>query len=209
MKPIRICVADDHAVVREGLRRIIDTQADLEVAMEVEDTRGVLDAVREGNFDVLLLDLSLPGGGGLEVLGQVRTFAPELPVVVLSMHSEERFGPRVLRAGAKAFIGKSRPAQLVLDAIRRAHQGLRTVTDVVADRLLDPDAEDVGALSEREFQILQLLANGMTTGSIAQALCLSASTVSTHLGKIKQKLKVDSTSDLVAFAWRHGLVGSD
>lgn len=209
MSAIRICIADDHAVVREGLRRIIDTQADLQVASTVDDTRGVLDAVRAGGFDVLLLDLSLPGGGGLEVLTQVRGLAPELPVVVLSMHAEERFGPRVLRAGAKAFIGKGRPMELVLEAIRRAHQGLRTVTDVVADRLLDPDTEDVHNLSEREFQILGLIANGMTTGSIAQALCVSASTVSTHIGKIKQKLKVASTSDLVAYAWRHGLVGEE
>lgn len=202
----RVFVADDHAIVRDGLVRLIDAQPDMTVAGQASDTRGALDALRVGDFDVLILDLSLPGGGGLEVLSQAGSLAPAVAVVVLSMHAEDRFGPRVLRAGAMAFLSKGRPTTLLLEAVRRARRGKRTVTDVVADRLLDPDVESVDQLSDREFQVLRLLASGQTTGGIASRLCVSPSTVSTHLAHIKKKLQLHTTADLVGFAMRHQLV---
>jgi DNA-binding NarL/FixJ family response regulator len=204
---VRVYVVDDHAVVREGLGRIIQAMPDLELAGSAADARAALTELRGGvACDVLVLDLSLPGGGGFELLDQLQAIAAQVKVVVYSMYPEEQYGPRLLRAGARAYLSKSRSIDEVLLAIRRVAGGGRYITDLVAERLLEPASSTVESLSAREHQVLLLVVEGMQTNAIAAELCISASTVSTHLRRVKDKLGARSSADLVRLAFREGLV---
>lgn len=204
---IRVYVVDDHAVVREGLGRIIEAMPDMVLAGSAADARTALGAARAGApWDVAVLDLSLPGGGGFELLDQLRDIAEHVRIIVYSMYPEEQYGPRLLRAGARAYLSKSRPVEEVLAAIRRVASGGRYVTDRVAERLIEPQAGSVEQLTGREHQILLLAVEGLQTSDIAAELCISASTVSTHLRSIKDKLGARSVADLVRLAFRQGLV---
>lgn len=205
---IRVFVADDHTVVREGLARVLDVTPGMVFVGAAEGTREILQQVRDCDWDVLILDLSLPGGGGLEVLRQLQTLRPDIRTVVYSMHPEQQYGARVLQMGAAAYLCKSRSLDELIEAIRRAHGGLRYVTQPIAEQLLDPHNGDGGAskLSDRELQILELMVDGSRTSEIASKLCISASTVSTHIKRIKDKLHVNSTTELVGAAVRDGIV---
>lgn len=202
---IRVFIADDHAVVRDGLTSLLDGVEDMSVAGAAGSAREVLRALKGARWDVLILDMSLPDGGGFEVLRQIRGLRADIAVVVYSMYPEEQYGARALKMGAAAYLAKSRSIDELLVAIRRVGGGRRYVTQTIAEQFVDPAAGRPVALSDRELQILQLVVEGERTSEIASALCISASTVSTHIGRIKHKLGVDSTTALVELSLRDGL----
>lgn len=209
IKKIQVYVADDHAVVREGLERIFELSADLILAAHFEDVASLLDAIEAKPPDVVVLDLSLPGGG-VEALRRIREDHPRIPVVIYSMYPEDQYGPRMLKAGASAYLSKGRSTTILLEAIRRAHVGRRYVTQAVAERLIEaPDTVAPGreALSGRELEILQLLVEGDRPSDIANKLNIGPSTVSTHIKRIKTKLGVNTLAEMIRYALRHDLIG--
>lgn len=206
---IRVFLADDHEIVRHGLKRIIDAEADMQVVGEVADGRSLVRrAEEETGWDVLILDISLPKVSGLEALRRVRASRPELAVVVLSMYGEEQYGVQVLRAGAAAYLSKDRSGEELLAAIRKAARGGRYVTELVADQLLAKSSEKPPheRLTAREYQVFTLVVHGHTVTQIAAELDLTPGTVSGHLMKVKEKLSAPSIADVVRYAHRVKLV---
>ncbi|HVZ43710.1 MAG TPA: response regulator transcription factor [Ramlibacter sp.] len=207
---IRIVIADDHAIVREGLKRIVGEVGDLQVVGEAADGNDVVKRVRELDFDVLVLDLSMPGRSGMELIKQVKSERPKLRILVLSMHQESQYAVRAIKSGASGYLTKeSAPAQLEL-AIRKIAAGGAYISTEVAEQLAlgaMPGSEAVPheALSDREFQVFRMLVKGTSVTDIASELHLSVKTVSTHKSNLMQKLGVDNQSDLVRYAMKHGL----
>jgi DNA-binding NarL/FixJ family response regulator len=207
---IRALLADDHTIVREGLKRMLDAEHDIEVAAEATHGAEVMAALRRAPFDVLLLDLSMPGRSGIELIRQIRGEFPKLPILVLTMHQEEQYAVRAIRAGAHGYLTKGTGAAELVAAIRKVAAGGVTVSPRVAELLaLDamPSADPLPhqALSDREFEVFKLLVDGKTVGEIATQLFLSVKTVSTHKTRILQKMSLASVPDLVRYAMRHGL----
>lgn len=208
---IRILVIEDHALVRAGLRDFLDGSADMLVAGEAASAAEALERIREGGWDVVLLDLSLPDASGVELLARIRELAPALPVLVLSMHAERRYAVQLLRSGASGYLQKEAMAEELKGAIRGVVQGRRYLSPTLAELLageLDPDGGlPHGRLSEREFEIFCLLAQGQGASRIAQDLNLSVKTVSTYRSRILEKMRMASNADLTYYAIKNGLVG--
>ena len=208
---IRILIADDHPIVRAGLRQIVLEAADMVVAAEASDGHEVLAKVREADFDVVLLDLTIPGLSGLDVLKQVKSEKPHLRVLILSVHPEDQYAVRVLRAGAWGYVTKASAPEQLIAAIRKVHDGRRYVSPVLAERLaehLEPGATTMPheSLSDREYQVLCLLASGKTVSEIADKLALSVKTVSTYRSRILEKMGMRSNAELTHYAIQNGLV---
>lgn len=208
---IRVLVADDHPLVRQGVRQTLGETPDIRVAREAVDGHEVLEAVRHRDCDVLLLDITMPGIHGLDVLKQVKRDRPDLPVLVLTMHSEEQFALRSLKAGAAGYLTKEAlPAELVR-AIRKVHAGGKYVSPTLAERLaqeleLGMERAPHERLSDREYQVLCLLARGRSVGEIAAELALSVKTISTFRTRILEKMNLRTNADLIHYAIRHRLV---
>ncbi|MGD2146344.1 MAG: response regulator transcription factor, partial [Anaerolineae bacterium] len=206
---IRVLVADDHAVVRRGLVQILDEAPDMAVVGQASTGQEVLRVVRETDCDVLVLDISMPGGGGLEALKQLRSFRPGLPVLMLSVYPEKQYATRALAAGAAGYLTKeAAPAELVA-AVSQVARGETYVSGslaaTLAQRLRPGEPMPHEALSDREFQVMRMLASGRRTTDIASDLSLSAKTVSTYRTRILSKLHLESTADLIRYALDHGL----
>jgi DNA-binding NarL/FixJ family response regulator len=205
---IRIVVADDHTIVREGLQQLLGAAGDLEVVGEARDGHEVMERVRELEFDLLLLDMSMPGKSGIELIKQVKDESPKLRVLVLTMHEEDQYAVRAIRAGASGYLTKeSAPGQLV-SAIRRLAEGRLYISPNVAEQLaldVQPRGDEAPHkhLSDREFEVFQLLVSGRSVSDIAASLHLSVKTVSTHKTRILQKMSAASVADLVRYAIRH------
>jgi DNA-binding NarL/FixJ family response regulator len=209
---IRILIAEDHAIVRGGLRQILATTTDLVVAGEATDGGEVLERVRAGGLDVVLLDMAMRGPSGVELIRRLRTEHPQLPILVLSMHNEAQIVSRALKAGAAGYVTKDSEPEILLAGIRRVAGGGRFIDPALVETVVfaRPAAEHAPqeALSDRELQVLQLIARGDALGEIAEILHLSPKTVSTHKMRLMQKLGIDNNADLIRYAARHGL-GSD
>ena len=207
---IRILVADDHALVRGGIRQIVATTADLEVAGEATRGPEVLDKVRGGDYQLLLLDMTMPGISGIDLIRHLKAARPELPILVLSMHNEGQVVLRALHAGAAGYVTKDSEPEILLAAIRKVAGGGRfidpTLVDVVVFASGGADAPPHELLSDREFEVLQLLAGGRSLNEIAATLNISAKTISTHKMRLMQKLGLNNNADLVRYAVRHELV---
>lgn len=209
---IRVFLADDHAVVRAGLERVISTTEDMSVVGTAADGRQVLLLAEAGaEWDVLVLDLSLPRVSGMEVLRRLRSLRPSLPILILSMYPEDQYSIRLMREGASAYLSKERPLEELLAAIRRLAAGGTYLTASQAAQIIEAPAEadrpPHARLSAREHQVFVLIINGRTVSEIAAELDLSTSTVSTHLARIKEKLGARSVAEIVRYAHRAGLVG--
>ncbi len=208
---INVLVADDHAVVRKGLVQIISETMDMEVTAEASSGAEVLDHVRDKDFDAVVLDLNMPGQSGLDTLKQLKAEQPKLPVLVLSVHAEDQYAVRVLRAGAAGYLSKeSAPDQLV-KALRKIAGGGRFVSPAVAEALLshlDPNAGGPlhTQLSDREFQVMRLLAQGKTVTEIAEMLSLSVKTISTYRSRVLDKMHMRSNAELTHYAIKNELV---
>ncbi len=208
---IRILVADDHEVVREGLKRIIASNSDMDVTGEAVDGNEVLDKVRKGTFDVIVLDISMPKCNGIDVLKQLKRENTKIHVLVLSVHPEDQYAVRVLKAGACGYLTKESAATELVTAIRRVYDGRKYITPSMAERLasgltVDRDVPVHELLSDREFQVLKMMGSGNTVSDIAGELSLSVKTVSTYRTRILEKLSMKNTAEIIQYAVREGLV---
>ncbi len=207
---IRIVLADDHAIVREGLKRIVGDAPDFQVVGEAADGTQVMKIVRELDFDVLVLDLSMPGRSGMELIKLVKAEKPKLRILVLSMHQETQYAVRAIKSGASGYLTKeSAPAQLE-QAIRRIAAGGAYSSAAVAEQLAlgampGGDTPPHETLSDREFEVFRLLVSGDAVSDIAHKLNLSVKTVSTHKANLMQKLGLNNQTELVRYALKHGL----
>jgi DNA-binding NarL/FixJ family response regulator len=209
---IRIVIADDHAIVREGLKRIVGSAEGLQVVAEAADGNEVIRAVRELDFDVLVTDLSMPGRSGMELIKQVKSERPKLRVLVLSMHQETQYAVRSIKSGASGYLTKeSAPGELE-QAIRKIAGGGAYISAEVAEQLAlgampGGSAAPHETLSDREFQVFKLLVDGVSVTEIGTQLHLSVKTVSTHKANLMHKLGVGNQTELVRYAIKHGLAG--
>jgi DNA-binding NarL/FixJ family response regulator len=209
---IKVLLADDHSIVRAGLRRIIEDSGDIAVVAEASDGREAIQKTHETQPDVVVVDISMPGLDGLEVISQLLIHYPRLPILVLTMHEEEQYVIRVFGAGAMGYITKrSAPEQLVT-AIRKVHTGGRYLSDSAAELLAlhvakgTPGRSLLDSLSNREIQVLRRLAMGQTTREIAEAYNISTKTVDTYRFRLLRKLNLRNNAELLRFAIQNGLV---
>lgn len=208
---IRIMVADDHAIVREGLKQILAETRDIIVGGEAGNAQEVLEHIQEDEWDLVLLDIAMPGRGGLDILKQLRSERPELPVLMLSMYPEEQYAVRALKAGACGYLTKASAPEELIAAIRKVSQGGRYVSSSLAETLavyLEMDAEKPihELLSDREYQVMVMIASGKTVTQIADELSLSVKTISTHRARTLKKLGMNNNAELTYYAVKHGLV---
>lgn len=211
MEKLRVLLADDHAIIRDGLKQILADTDDLAVCGEAANGNEALLLVREQEWDVLVLDISMPGRSGLDLIRLIREEKPKLPILILSMHHEEQYAVRALHAGASGYLTKESDADLLVHAIRRVARGGVYVSDTVAElmaRGLMPAASELPhtTLSDREYQIFHRLVLGQGLTDIANELSLSVKTISTHKTRILQKMSMTNTSELIRYAVAHHLV---
>jgi DNA-binding NarL/FixJ family response regulator len=203
---IRILVVDDHQIVRDGLRRILSAHADLEVAAEAADGDAALTLVRAHDYDVVVLDMSMPGLSGIDLIKRIRLEKPALPLLVLSMHAERQYAARALKAGAAGYLNKDSAAELLVGALRKVAGGGMYVSAAAAAGLVAAGRGRGAELSDRELEILRLLAEGLGPTEIGARLHLSVKTVSTHKARAQDKLGVASTAELVRYALENKLL---
>lgn len=207
---IKVLIADDHAIVRGGLKQIIATTVDISAAAEATQGQEVIEKMRRADFDVLLLDMTMPGISGFDLIRRVRSEKPQLPILVLSMYNEGQVVSRALRAGAAGYVAKDSEPEVLIAAIRKVAGGGRFIDPSLVDKVVF-DADRSGApphelLSDREFQVLRMIAAGRSINDIGESLKLSAKTVSTYKMRLMQKLGVENNADLVRYALRHDLI---
>lgn len=208
---IRVVIADDHTIVREGLKQILAAAGDLSVVGEARDGQEVLQQVRANDFDVLLLDMSMPGKSGTELIKQVKDEKPKLRVLVLSMHQEHQYAVRAVKAGASGYLTKDSASTQLVTAIRKVALGGAFISAEVAEALaLSAMPQGEGpphtTLSDREYQVFRMLASGTSVSEIAARLNLSVKTVSTHKSRLLEKLGARNQTELVHYALKHRLV---
>lgn len=208
---IRVLIADDHAIVREGLKQIIGDSGLITVAGEAENALQAIQKVREGGFDVLLLDISMPDRNGIDVLKQVKKELPTLPVLMLTMHREDQYAIRAMKAGASGYLTKqSAPSELV-NALQLVANGRKYITPSLAEEMANQIGDDHGkplheTLSDREYQTLIMIASGKTVTEIAVDLSLSVKTISMYRARLLQKMRLRHNAELTHYAMRHKLV---
>jgi two-component system invasion response regulator UvrY len=208
---IRALIADDHAVVRQGLKQILGDTPEMLVAGEATTGQEVLDKVRAEPWDVVVLDISMPDRSGLDVLKQLRSERPKLPVLVLSMHSEDQYAMRVLKAGASGYLTKDSAPDELVKAIRKVVSGGRYVSSFLAEKLAFEIGTDSSrlpheTLSDREFQVLRLIAAGKSVTEIAAELYLSVKTVSTYRARLLRKMNLGTNAELIHYAMQNHLI---
>jgi len=208
---IRVVIADDHTIVREGLKQLLLAAGDLDVVGEARDGHEVLQRVRADDFDVLLLDMSMPGKSGMELIKQVKIEKPKLRVLVLSMHHEHQYAVRAIKAGASGYLTKDSATAQLVSAIRKVGAGGAFISAEVAEALaLSAMPQSEGpphtALSDREYQVFRMLAVGTSVSDIAAELSLSVKTVSTHKARLLEKIGVANQTELVHYALKYRLI---
>ena len=208
---IRVLIADDHAILRRGLKEILARELEGGVYGEAKDAREVLARVQSDQWDLVILDLSMPGRSGLDVLRDIKGMRPKLPILVLSMHPEDQYGKRILKAGASGYMNKESAPEELIKAIRKTLAGGRYVSPALAERLAWDLNEDVTRpvheiLSDREFEVLRMIASGKTVTQIAEDLHLSVATVSTYRARILEKMKMTTTAQIMHYALSNHLV---
>jgi DNA-binding NarL/FixJ family response regulator len=211
MTMTNIIIADDHPIVRAGMKQIISEASDLVVAAEASDGRQLLSKIRAAPFDVVILDITMPHMDGLDVLKQLKIEKPKLPVIVLSVHPEDQYALRVLKAGASGYVTKASAPDELINAIRKVCSGGKYISPTIAEKMvfqLDTDFKEMPheALSDREFQVLRLLASGKSVTQIAEELTLSVKTVSTYRARILEKMYMQNNAELIHYAVQNKLV---
>lgn len=208
---IRVVLADDHTILREGLKQLLAAAEGLQVVGEARDGLEVMKIVREQEFDLLLLDMSMPGKSGIELIKQVRAECPKLRLLILSMHEERQYAIRAIRAGASGYLTKEAASRQLVEAIRKVAAGGAFISAEVAEQLAlgampDAKAAPHESLSDREFQVFRMIAEGISISDIAARLNLSVKTVSTHKANIMQKMHMETAGELIRYAIAHKLV---
>jgi len=210
---IEVLLADDHAIIRDGLKKILADTEDMVVAGEAMNGHAALDLVRERNWGLVVLDLSMPGRSGVELIKLINTERPQCPVLIFSMHPEEQYAVRALRAGASGYLSKEGDSDLILPALRKVAAGGVYFSSRVAELLVSeaaPHAQSLphSRLSDREYQIFDRIVRGLSLTAIAQELSLSIKTVSTHKSHIMSKMEMKNQVDLVRYAISHQLIAN-
>jgi DNA-binding NarL/FixJ family response regulator len=207
---IRLVIADDHSIVREGLKQLLAASSDFQVVGEAANGHEVLARLREIEFDLLLLDMSMPGRSGIELIKQIKSENPKMRILVFTMHQEQQYAVRAIKAGASGYLTKDSASDLLPTAIRKIASGGAYITPAVAEQLaLDAMPHSSAAphlsLSDREFQVMRMLVAGTSVTAIADELHLSVKTISTHKARLMQKMGLASQADLVRYAMSHDL----
>jgi len=209
---IKVLLADDHSIVRAGLRRIIEDAGDIEVVAEAADGREAIQLVRELSPDVAVVDISMPEGDGLEVISQLQNIDADLPILILTMHEEGQYVVRAVEAGAMGYITKQSAPEQLVNAIRKVHAGSRYLTDEAAEALAlriakgNSGTAPLDTLSMRELQVLRRLALGQTNREIAQAYHISIKTVDTYRARLLKKLDLRNNAEISRFAMQNNLI---
>ncbi len=211
---LRILIVDDHAIVREGLKRVLEGASRSWTVIEAGGGFQALELVHRQPFDIAVLDVSMPGMSGLELLRRLRELAPRLPVLMLSMNAEEQYAMRAFKAGAKAYLTKGTPPSALVDAVRKVSRGGIYVTGAMAERMVQQmngslDQPRHSQLSDREFEVLRRLVAGQRPTEIAEALHISVKTVSSHKSRMQEKLQLPSTAALIRYGLEHGIAADD
>ncbi len=212
MSKIKILIADDHPIVREGFKQVLSDTTDMLVADEAGNGQEVLSLIRNNKYDVILLDISMPGRSGLEILKELRSEYPKLPVLIVSIYPEEQYAVRAFRAGASGYLTKASAPHELIEAIRKISKGGRYISSSLAEKLtyyLDIDAARPPheLLSDREYQVMLLIASGKTVTEIARELYLSVKTISTYRTHILEKMKMKNNAEITLYAVQNQLVG--
>ena len=208
---IRILVADDHAIVRDGLKQIVSDTPDIVVSAEASNGREALNKALKDDYDVVLLDITMPDRSGLDILKEIKAQKPELPILILSIHPEEQYAVRALKAGAAGYLTKESAPEELIRAMRRVSSGGKYVTSSLAEKLasiLKTSTEEPlhHYLSDREYQVLCMIASGKRVKQIADELLLSAKTISTYRSRILRKMKMTNNIELTRYAMQNQLV---
>ena len=208
---IRLLIADDHPIVREGLKRILAESPDIQLVGEAVDGNEVLSLCDNDNIDVLLLDISMPGPGFLEILQRLEAKHPLIRILVLSMHPEDHYAIRAIKAGAAGYLTKDHSPEELAKAVRRVYRGFRYITPTLAEDLAtllkaDGATQLHEKLSNREYQVFHMIGSGRDTKTIADQLSLSPKTVSTYRSRILDKMELRSNAEIIRYAIEHGLV---
>jgi two-component system invasion response regulator UvrY len=208
---IHVLIADDHAIVRQGLKQILSETDDLVVAGEAEDGADALRLARSQEWSVFLLDVSMPNRNGIDTLKQLKKEFPRQPVLILSMHPEEQYAIRALKAGAAGYLTKQSAPEMLVTAIRQVASGRKFVSPTLAMQLAEAIADDSGrppheTLSDREYQVLVMIAGGSNLTQIAEDLNLSVKTVSEYRKRLLEKMRLETNAELIHYGLRHGLV---
>jgi len=206
---LRILIADDHAIVRRGLKEIVSEEPDMEVGGEARDGYEVIALIESQTWDVVVLDISMPGANGLDLLKEIKRRKPMLTVLVLSAHPEEQYGLRALKSGAAGYLTKRSAPEELVTAIRKVGSGQMSITASLAERLvvtLEPATKATlhETLSDRELQVLCLIARGKSLTEIGEELCLSAKTIRTHRTRLLAKMRMKSNAELIRYAINEG-----
>jgi len=207
----KIFVADDHDLIREGIKNVINDEIDLEVIGEAKNAGEVIEFFHQNDCDVLVLDITMPGRSGLDVLKEIQSLGKKARVLILSMHPEERFAIRTLKAGAAGYITKEKASDELIKAIRKVVTGKKYVSETVAENLIDA-LSDQGSgpphlhLSDREYEVFELIARGVPTSSIADKLSLSQNTINTYRARVLEKMDMKTNAEIVRYAVKHGLI---
>lgn len=208
---IRVLIADDHAIVRQGLKQILRDVPEVLVAGEASSGDQTLERLRSGEWDLVVMDISMPGRNGLEILKLLKHENPKLPVLILSMHSEDQFAVRMLKAGAAGYLTKESAPDELVKAIRKIISGGRYVSPTLAEKLafnMHPESEKQAheILSDREFQVMRMIARGQSVKEIGEELTLSVKTISTYRARVLEKLHLRTNAELIHYALQNGLV---
>jgi DNA-binding NarL/FixJ family response regulator len=208
---LKVLIADDHTLIREGLKKILKIDQEISEVREAGNAREVIEQVKKGGLDVVILDISLPGKSGLELLKDLKQDYPKLPVLMLSMHPEDRFAVRALKAGASGYLTKESAVEELIKAIRKVVQGRKYVSQTLAEKLAFNLETDTGkplheSLSDREYQVLCLIASGKTVRQMAGELFLSMSTVNTYRARILEKMNMKTDAELIRYALQNQLI---
>ena len=202
---INILIVDDHIIVREGLRRIIEETKEIKVGAEAATGKEALEIIHQEKFDLVLLDISMPKKNGLQTLKEIRKYDKKLPILMLSMHAEEQYAMRAMKAGAAGYLTKDSAPSMLVGAIRKIHKGRKFISSEVAELLVteiyhNEDKQLHETLSDREFEIFKLIVRGDSSKIIADNLGISDKTVSTYRSRVMKKMDMQSTSDLIHYA---------
>lgn len=209
---IKVLIADDHQIFRKGLKHTIDDVPGMRVTGEAGNGKEVLSKVANNHYDVVILDIAMPGPSGVEILKQLKSENPSLSVLVLSMYPEEQYALRVMKAGAAGYLTKDADEEKIVEAIHKIHRGGKYVTPTLAEKLafafqLDFEKQAHETLSDREYEVMCLIAAGNSIGDIAKRLNLALSTISTYRSRILEKTGLRNNAEITNYAFKHGLIG--
>jgi len=207
---IRVIIVDDHPVVRRGLKQIIEEEPDMQVVNQAGNAHDAIFVISQTACDAVILDITLPGVSGIEVLNQLRREHPDLPVLIMSMHEEEQYALRVLKAGAAGYLMKDSIPEELIKAIRKITAGGKYISSSFSETLISlqeaPGKHLHENLSDREFQIMCMIARGKALKEIGEVLCISGKTVSTYRARILEKMKIKTNADITSYALKHELI---